>query len=202
MRSGKVRYVDCSNYTGTRLIKALAVSEHRGLVRFASLQAYYSLIAREIEWELIPACLDERVGLIVWSPLSGGFLTGKYARGEASAEGTRRAKIPTPGLTDEAQGFAIVDALAEIAQTRGVSVAQVAINYVPRRPGVTTVLIGARTREQLADNLQAAEWKLDPSELDALDEVSAKPLPYPFWHHHAYHAERMRPRDGMGAPWK
>ncbi|MGI9658028.1 MAG: aldo/keto reductase [Gaiellaceae bacterium] len=200
VRSGKVRYIGCSNYASWQLMRALATSESRKLSRFASLQAYYSLIARELEWDLLPLCEAEQLGVLVWSPLAGGFLSGKHDRGTESAEGTRRATIATPGLADEEQGFAIVDVLREIAAERNVSAAQVALNYIAYRPGVTSVIIGARDEAQLEDNLAAVGWQLDPEQVRRLDEVSARPLPYPHWHQHLYNSERMLPR-AYGPPW-
>ena len=200
VRAGKVRYVGCSNYAGWHLMRALAAADARNLRRFASFQGYYSLIARELEWELLPLCRAEGVGVLIWSPLAGGFLSGKATRASLRAEVTRRETIATPGLNDEEQGFAIVDVLVEIASARGVSPAQVALNYVMHRSGVTSVIIGARDVEQLDDNLAAATWKLDEQEVSRLDEVSARPLPYPHWHQHLYNAERMLPRD-YGPPW-
>ncbi len=200
VRAGKVRYVGCSNYAGWHLMRALATSDARDLPRFVSLQAYYSLIARDVEWELLPLCDDQGLGTLVWSPLAGGLLSGKYKHAAADTTGTRREQIATPGLIDEEQAFAIVDVLRELATERGVSVAQVAINYVLHRRGVTSVIIGARTAEQLDDNLAAATWRLEPDEVRRLDEVSARPLPYPHWHQQLYNRERMAPRE-YGPPW-
>lgn len=200
VRSGKVRYIGCSNYASWQLMRALATSDARHLARFASLQAYYSLIARELEWELLPLCEAERLGVLVWSPLAGGFLSGKHGRDGDSSAGTRRENFATPGLHDEEHGFAIVDVLREIATERGVSVAQVALNYVVYRPGVTSVIIGARDAAQLDDNLGAVGWRLSPEQVRRLDEASARPLPYPHWHHQLYNAERMQPRP-YGPPW-
>ncbi len=200
VRAGKVRYVGCSNYAGSQLMKALATSDARRLPRFVSLQAYYSLIARDIEWELLPLCQQEGLAVLVWSPLAGGLLSGKHGRGSQDVEGTRREHIAPPGLHDEESALAIVDVLRGIADGRGVSVAQVALNYIMHRPGVTSVIIGARTLEQLDDNLAAASWQLEQGEVRRLDEVSARPLPYPYWHQQLYNRERMLPRD-YGSPW-
>ena len=164
VRAGKVRYVGCSNYAGSQLMKALATSDARRLPRFVSLQAYYSLIARDIEWELLPLCQQEGLGVLVWSPLVGGLLSGKHGRGSQDVEGTRREHISPPGLHDEEFGQAIVAVLREIADGRGVSLAQVALNYIMHRPGVTSVIVGARTLEQLDDNLAAASWQLEQDE--------------------------------------
>ncbi|MFQ5426587.1 MAG: aldo/keto reductase, partial [Gaiellales bacterium] len=146
VRTGKTRYVGCSNFSAWRLMKALARSEAGRRARFGSLQAYYSLVSRDVEWELMPLCLDQGLGLLVWSPLAGGFLSGKFARGEDAPGDTRRSKIPTPGLIDDDHGFAIVDVLGALAAERGVSMAQVAINWALQRPAVSSVIVGARTR--------------------------------------------------------
>ena len=201
VRAGKVRYIGCSNYASWQLMRALARADARHLHRFASLQAYYSLIARELEWELLPLAQAEELGVLVWSPLAAGFLSGKYERETASPDGTRRATVATPGLVDEDQGFAIVDVLREIASERRISVAQVALNYIVHRPGVTSVIIGARDREQLDDNLGAVGWQLAPEQVARLDEVSSRPLPYPHWHQQLYNTERMLPR-AYGPPWR
>lgn len=191
VRAGKVRYIGCSNYSGWHLMKALATADRRGLERYVSLQAYYNLVARELEHELIPLSLDQGVGVLVWSPLGAGFLTGKERRGQDMPANTRRAALGDPGTIDREQGYAVIDALDEIAKERGVSIPQVAINWLLRRPGVTSVVIGARTMEQLTDNLAAASWELADDEVRRLDEVSARPLPYPYWHQRKFNSERL-----------
>ena len=183
----------CSNYAGAQLMKALATPDARQLPSFVSLQAYYSLIARDVEWELLPLCEQEGLGVLVWSPLAGGLLSGKHGRTSQDVDGTWREHIAPPGLQDEESAQAIVDVLREIADARGVSVAQVALNYIIYRPGVTSVIIGARTLEQLGDNLAAASWQLEQDEVRRLGEVSARPLPYPYWHQQLYNRERMLP---------
>lgn len=197
VRSGKVRYVGCSNYSAWHLMKSLATSERLGLERFASLQAYYSLLCRDVEWELVPLCLDQAVGILVWSPLAGGYLTGKFRPAQGGTG--RRARRPDPPIPDDGRTEAVLDALDGIAATRGVSQAQAALNWVRARPGVTSVVVGARTAEQLADNLLAATWELEDDERAALDRASSTPAPYPVWHQHLYNAERMR-LDGSSAP--
>jgi aryl-alcohol dehydrogenase-like predicted oxidoreductase len=182
VRSGKVRYVGCSNYSGWHLMKALGISERQGLERFVSQQVYYSLVARELENELVPLALDQGIGGIIWSPLSGGFLSGKFRRGQDGPVETRRVQRGDPGTIDEEQGFAIVDVLEEVAQAHDASIAQAALNWLLQKPGVTSVLIGARREEQLVDNLKAATWTMTPEEVQRLDEVSATPLIYPYWH--------------------
>jgi aryl-alcohol dehydrogenase-like predicted oxidoreductase len=182
VRAGKVRYIGCSNYSGWHLMKALGISERAGLERYVSQQVYYSLVARELEYELVPLALDQGIGSLIWSPLSGGFLTGKYRRGEAGPQDTRRPRRGDPGTIDEDRGFAILDVLEAIARDRDASIPQVALNWLLHKPGVSSVLIGARREEQLVDNLKAAAWKLTPEEVQRLDEVSAVPPIYPYWH--------------------
>jgi aryl-alcohol dehydrogenase-like predicted oxidoreductase len=181
--SGKVRYIGCSNYAGWHLMKALGISERRGLQRFISQQIYYSLQARDAEYELVPVALDQGVGILVWSPLAGGLLSGKYRRGEQGPEGSRHlTDWGEPPVRNEDQVYDIVDALVEIAEEHGGSPAQVALAWTLGRPGVASVVIGARTHEQLADNLGAADLILGDDERSRLDELSAPPLLYPYWH--------------------
>jgi len=181
--SGKVRYVGCSNYAGWHVMKALGISEQRGLQRFVSQQIYYSLQARDAEYELVPVALDQGVGILVWSPLAGGLLSGKYRRGEQGPEGSRQlTDWNEPPVRDEDTLYDIVDALVEIAEGHDASPAQVALAWTLGRPGVASVVIGARTDEQLADNLGAAGLVLGEEERSRLDELSAPPLLYPYWH--------------------
>jgi aryl-alcohol dehydrogenase-like predicted oxidoreductase len=195
VRSGKVRYVGCSNYAGWQLLKALGLADRLGYQRFVSQQIYYSLQAREAEYELIPASLDQGLGVLVWSPLAGGLLSGKYRRGQDTPEGTRRlAGWDEPPVRDEDQLYNIVDALVEIADGRDVSPAQVALAWLLGRPAVASLVIGARTDQQLADNLRAAELQLSDEERSRLDAVSAAPLLYPYWH------QANTASDRLGAP--
>lgn len=190
VRSGKVRYIGCSNYSGWHLMKALAISEREGLSRYISQQINYSLAARDVENELIPLGLDQRVGVMAWSPLQFGLLSGKVKRGEAKPEDSRLAKLEVPGAPDEERAFRTIDVLAKTAGQRGVSVPQVALNWVMRKPCVDTVIIGARNEQQLRDNLAAATWELSADEMGELDAVSAAPEPYPYWHQHKFAGER------------
>jgi aryl-alcohol dehydrogenase-like predicted oxidoreductase len=195
VRAGKVRYVGCSNYTGWQLAKAVGLSERLGLERFVSQQIFYSLQAREAEYELIPAGLDAGVGVLVWSPLAGGLLSGKYRRGEQGPEGSRQlTEWDEPPVYDEDALHDVVDVLVEIADDRGVSAAQVALAWLLGRPGVSSLVIGARTDEQLADNLAAADLELSAEERARLDEVSAPRLIYPHWH------QAKTASDRLGAP--
>ena len=195
-RAGKIRYAGCSNYSGWQLSKALGVSERLGLVRFVSQQVYYSLQARDVEYELMPAGLDQGVGMLVWSPLAGGLLSGKYRRGQDAPEGSRHlTDWNEPPVRDEAATYDVIETAVEIAEARGVSAAQVSLAWLLGRPGISSVVVGARTDEQLADNLAAASLELTAEERARLDTVSAPPLLYPHWHQVATSADRFGPAD-------
>jgi aryl-alcohol dehydrogenase-like predicted oxidoreductase len=200
VRAGKVRYLACSNYTAWQIAHALGISARKGLDRYVAVQAYYSLVARELEWDIVPACRELGVGIFVWSPLAGGLLSGKFRRDETPA-GTRRAMIGDLGVgpVDPEDGWRIIDACTDVATQRGCSVAQVALNWVRANPAVTSVIIGARTTDQLADNLAAGTWELTADERAALDAASAVPLPYPHWFQRQFTAERFGP-DGPPDP--
>jgi len=173
-------------------VKALGVTDQRGYQRFVSQQIYYSLQAREAEYELIPAGLDQGVGVLVWSPLAGGLLSGKYRRGEGAPEGTRRlAGWDEPPVRDESQLYDTIDVLVAIADAHGVSPAQVALAWLLRKPAVTSLVVGARTDAQLADNLRSGDLQLTDDEQARLDAVSALPLLYPHWHQAATAADRL-----------
>jgi len=182
VRAGKVRYIGASNYTGWQLMKALAISDAQHLERFVTLQALYSLIARDLEHELVPLSLEEKLGILPWSPLGAGFLTGKYRRGKPRPTGARRSDARNQFLQfDEERGFDIVDELERIAGAHGATIAQAALNYLLRKPGVTSVIIGAKTMAQLADNLKAADWEMTADEAARLDALSGPPRLYPYW---------------------
>jgi aryl-alcohol dehydrogenase-like predicted oxidoreductase len=185
VRAGKIRYLGCSNFSGWHLMKSLAVSEARGYERYVAHQAYYSLVGREFEWELMPLGLDQRVGTVVWSPLGWGRLTGKLRRGQPMPEETRLQNKATasggPQVPDELL-FRVVDALDEVAKETGKTVAQIALNWVANRPGVATVIMGARNEEQLKANLGSVGWSLTPAQVAKLDAASAVPMTYPYWH--------------------
>ncbi|MDA8248201.1 MAG: aldo/keto reductase, partial [Rhodospirillales bacterium] len=181
-RAGKVRYVGASNYSGWHLMKALAVSDRDRLVRFASQQIYYSLQGREAEYELVPIALDQGLGILVWSPLAGGLLSGKYRRDrKPSGESRQLTDWGEPPVRDQEQLYDTVEALVAIAEARGVSAAQVALAWLLGRPAVAALIIGARTEAQLEDNLKAADLVLTAEERARLDAVSAPPLLYPYW---------------------
>ena len=192
VRAGKIRQIGCSNFSGWHLMKSLAISDRNGWARHAAHQAYYSLLGREFEWELMPLALAEGVGTVVWSPLGMGRLGGKIRRGQAAPAVSRLQDATTariaPPAEDE-QVYRIVDALDAIAAETGKSVAQVAINWVLSRPSVATVIIGARDEAQLQQNLAAAGWKLTAAQVAQLEAASAKPRTYPYWHQ-AQFAER------------
>ena len=191
VRSGKVRYVGCTEFSAWHLMKALGLADSAHLTRFAAVQSYYSLAGRELEYEFVPLCLDQGVGILAWSPLAGGFLTGKYRAGQPDPPNTRRRNMGDPGTIDQARGYETIEVLEAIAAERGVSAAQAAINYVRGKPGVTSVVIGARNEDQLADDLAAAQWSLSAGEMDRLDKVSQAPLPYPYWNQQRFNTGRM-----------
>jgi aryl-alcohol dehydrogenase-like predicted oxidoreductase len=185
VRAGKVRYVGCSNFSGWHLMKSLAISEKRGLARYIAHQAYYSLLGREYEWELMPLALDQRVGTVVWSPLGMGRLGGKVRRGQPLPEVSRLQDPGTVRIAPPAEDefvYRVVDTLDAVARETGRTVAQVAINWVLQRPTVATVIIGARNDTQLRENLGATGWALSAEQTAKLDAASAKTRTYPYWH--------------------
>jgi aryl-alcohol dehydrogenase-like predicted oxidoreductase len=190
IRQGKVRYLGCSNFSGWHLMKSLAVAERFGMERFVSQQVYYTLLARELEYELIPLGLDQQVGILVWSPLSFGLLSGKYRRDTPKPDDTRLAQLEPPGTVDWERLYRIVDVLDEIAQARGKSVPQVTLNWLLRRPGITSLILGARNEAQLRDNLGAVGWSLTEAEVRRLETASDFPEIYPYWHQHKWGLER------------
>lgn len=179
VRSGKVRYLGASNVTAWQLMKALAFSQYHNLAKFVSLQAYYTIAGRDLERELVPLLLDQKVGLMVWSPLAGGFLSGKYSRSK-NPEDARRAKFDFPPINKE-KAFDIIDVMELIAQSKNVSVAQIALAWLLHQPVVTTVIIGAKKMEQLEDNLKAVDVTFTQDELDKLNEASKLTPEYPAW---------------------
>jgi aryl-alcohol dehydrogenase-like predicted oxidoreductase len=194
--SGKVRYVGVSNFAGWQLMKALGIAQRDHLPGFASQQIYYSLQERSAEYELIPAGVDQGLGTLVWSPLAGGLLSGKYRRGQEAPEGSRHlTEWNEPPVYDEDKLYDTIDVLVEVAESHGVSAAQVALAWLLTRPTVSSVIVGARTDEQLADNLKAAELELSADELDRLERVSRPDLIYPYWHQMASAAERLSEAD-------
>ncbi len=182
VRQGKVRYLGVSNHGGWHLMKALSISDKYNLERFVSYQGLYSLASRDIETEIVPLCMDQGLGITPWSPLFGGFLTGKYKIGKATETQGRRGTENYNFLEiDDEKGYAILDVLEKVATNHNASMAQTALNYLLRKPAVSSVLIGANNSEQLTDNLKTVEWELTAAEVKQLDEVSMPYRPYPHW---------------------
>jgi aryl-alcohol dehydrogenase-like predicted oxidoreductase len=179
VRQGKVVYAGCSNWPARHLAKALCLAAERNQARFTSLQAYYSLACRDLEHELLPLCREEGLGVLPWSPLAGGFLTGKFRRGARGPEGARRTTYAFPPVDERV--FAAIDALEAVACARGATIAQTALAWLLAQPGVTSVIVGASRVEQLEENLKAAELRLTPEEEARLSESTAPPKLYPQW---------------------
>ncbi|HTS51890.1 MAG TPA: aldo/keto reductase [Burkholderiales bacterium] len=190
VRAGKVRYLGLSNHAAWQIMKALGISERESWSRFESIQAYYSIAGRDLEREIVPVALDQALSVLVWSPLAGGLLSGKFSEGATGPEGARRSSFDFPPV-DRARAFRCVEAMRPIAAAHGVSVARVALAWVLHRPAVTSVIVGAKTQEQLTDNLAAAELRLADAELVALDEVSKLPREYPGWMFERQTADRL-----------
>ncbi|MGB8363129.1 MAG: aldo/keto reductase [Rhizomicrobium sp.] len=198
--AGKVRYIGSSNHSGWTKMRALATSDRLGLNRYISQQIQYSLLDRDAESELLPLGVHEGVGALIWGPLGSGYLTGKFKRASSDAGHTRLGSGGRLARTDTERGRLIVDVLEEIAIARpGATASQVALNWVARKAGVSSIIIGARTVEQLADNLKAATWSLDDAEIARLDEVSAVPLRYPYFMHRDF-ASGRNPAPGLLPP--
>jgi aryl-alcohol dehydrogenase-like predicted oxidoreductase len=187
VRSGKVRYIGCSNFSGWQLMKSLSVSEKYGWPRHVAHQAHYSLAAREFEWELMPLAIDQRVGTVVWSPLAQGRLTGKIRRGRPVPQDSRlRAGSETEQSGDEETLFRTVDVLDELAKETGKTLAQVALNWVLQRPTVSSVIFGARNEQQLRENFGAVGWSLSAEQVARLDAASSRTPIYPYWHQRSF----------------
>ncbi|SDL52366.1 Predicted oxidoreductase [Catalinimonas alkaloidigena] len=183
VKQGKIRYIGCSNFSGWHIMKAMETSRANHWQRFVTQQIHYTLEAREAEYELLPIAVDQGLGVLVWSPLAGGLLSGKYRRDRTQQEGTRFTGGWTePPIRDEARLWDIVDVLMDIADNRGVSGAQVSLAWLLTRPAVSSLVIGGRNMQQIEDNLAAAELQLTDEELTRLNEVSQPPLIYPYWH--------------------
>jgi aryl-alcohol dehydrogenase-like predicted oxidoreductase len=189
VRAGKIRYIGCSNFSGWHIMKSLAISDRYNLSRYVAHQAYYSLVGRDYEWELMPLGLDQGIGAVVWSPLGWGRLTGKIRRGQPVPENTRLQNKVTadngPQVPEEYL-FKVVDALDQVATEAGKTVPQVALNWLLQRPTVSTVIIGARNEEQLRQNIGAVGWSLTPDQMATLNNASATPKAYPYWHQDGY----------------
>jgi aryl-alcohol dehydrogenase-like predicted oxidoreductase len=195
VRAGKIRYIGCSNFSGWHLMKSLAVAERCGLTRYVAHQAYYSLIGRDYEWELMPLALDQKVGTVVWSPLGWGRLTGKLRRGQPLPQTTRLqsklANDKAPPVSTE-HIYRVVEALDEVAKETGKTVAQIALNWLLQRPTISTVVVGARNEEQLRQNLGALGWNLTAEQVARLDAASTTTPAYPYWHQRGF-VERNPP---------
>ena len=196
VKAGKIRYIGCSNFSGWHLMKSLSVSEKYGWSRYVAHQAYYSLVGRDYEWELMPVGIDQKVGAVVWSPLGWGRLTGKIRRGQPLPEGSRlQSKVATdigPQIDNEYL-YDVVEVLDQVAAETGKTVPQVALNWLLQRPTVATVIIGARNEEQLQQNLGAVGWKLTAEQIARLDAASVRPQAYPYWHQAGFQERNPSP---------
>ncbi len=190
--SGKVRYIGVSNWLAWKIAKALTISDFRNLARFDTLQAYYSIAGRDLEREIVPLLEAEKTGLLVWSPLAGGLLSGKFSRENQKPEGSRRSEFDFP-LVDKERTWRILDAIKPIAEAHNCSAARVSLAWLLAKPVVTSVIIGAKRPDQLEDNLAAVDLKLSEEELKQLDEVSALPPEYPGWMLPFQGAARLKP---------
>ena len=194
VRHGKVRYIGCSNYSGWHVMKAMEIARRDGRIPFISQQIHYTLEAREAEYELVPIAIDQGLGILVWSPIAGGLLSGKHRRNKAAPEGTRQfAGWKEPPIRDENRLWDIIDALVAIGETHGVSAAQIALAWLLGRPGIVSAIIGGRNEAQFRDNLAAVDLKLSAEERAKLDKVSQPPLLYPYWH------QAWTAKDRLGA---
>ncbi|MGD0761848.1 MAG: aldo/keto reductase [Roseiarcus sp.] len=195
VHAGKVRYIGCSNFSGWHVMKAMEIARRDGRIPFVSQQIHYTLQAREAEYELIPIALDQRLGVLVWSPLAGGLLSGKHRRNKSAPAGTRvTAGWKEPPIADEGKLWDIVDELVAIGEAHGVSAARVALAWTLGRPGVTSIVVGGRTEAQFRDNLACVEVKLTAAERARLDKVSQPTLIYPYWH------QAWTANERLGAP--
>jgi aryl-alcohol dehydrogenase-like predicted oxidoreductase len=196
VRQGKVRYVGCSNYSGWHIMKSLAAADRAGGTRFVTQQIHYTLEAREAEYELLPISVDEGLGVMVWSPLAAGLLSGKHRRGKPTPEGTRQfAGWTEPPIRDEERLWRIVDVLVDIGEAHGVSAAQVALAWLLSRPAISSLVVGGRNEAQFLDNFAAVELKLTDEDLARLNEVSRMPYIYPYWHQGNFATGRFSKAD-------
>lgn len=191
VRQGKVRYIGCSNYSGWHIMKALAVSDLNGHPRFVTQQIHYTLEAREAEYELLPIAVDQGLGVMVWSPLAAGLLSGAFGRDGSPAASRQAAGWSEPPIRDRERLWTIVDALGDIAASRGVSVAQIALAWTLTRPGIASLVVGGLSEEQFRDNIAAVHLQLTGEELERLNAVSRVPYIYPYWHQHNFARERF-----------
>ena len=186
VKSGKVRYIGCSNLMAWQMMKMLGVSEKLNLEKFVTTQLYYSIGTRDIEHELVPLCLDQNMGILCWSPLSGGFFSGKYRKGQPLPQDSRRSNPNAESLrwwpVDENNGYAIIEKLDRISKSNNASIAQTALSFILKKPAVTAVIVGAKTMTQLLDNVKASDLELSDADFNFLNELSRPVVPYPLWH--------------------
>ncbi len=194
-RQGKIRYIGCSNYSGWHIMKALAAAREHNYPRFVTQQIHYTLEAREAEYELIPLSVDQGLGVMVWSPLAAGLLSGGFSRGEAPAGSRQAAGWTEPPIRDKERLWAIVDALKLIAKERGATVAQVSLAWTLSRPAVSSLVVGGLSESQFRENIAAADLTLTESELNTLNQVSRPPYLYPYWHQHNFARDRFSSAD-------
>ncbi|OCJ09334.1 aldo/keto reductase [Rhizobium sp. AC44/96] len=192
---GKIRYVGCSNYSGWHIMKALGVADARNLPRFVTQQIHYTLEAREAEYELLPISVDQGLGVMVWSPLAAGLLSGAFGRDRAPAESRQGAGWSEPPIRDKKRLWTIVDALEVIAKARGVTVAQVSLAWTLSRPAIASLVVGGLSEDQFRDNIAAVDLKLTDEELNTLNAVSRAPCIYPYWHQHNFASARFNAGD-------
>lgn len=196
VQQGKVRYIGCSNYSGWHVMKSLAASDRDRRPRFVTQQIHYTLEAREAEYELLPISVDQGLGVLVWSPLAAGLLTGKHRRGQATPEGSRQfAGWTEPPIRDAEKLWNIVDVLVDIGESRGVSAAQIALAWLLGRPGISSLVVGGRNEAQFRDNFSAVDLKLTEEERKRLNDVSAVPMIYPYWHQQNFASDRFSEAD-------
>ena len=194
-RQGKIRYIGCSNYSSWHIMKALGIADAKNLPRFVTQQIHYTLEAREAEYELLPLSVDQGLGVMVWSPLAAGLLSGAFGRNKMPAESRQAAGWTEPPIRDKERLWTIIDALETIAQARGVSVAQVSLAWTLSRPAVASLVVGGLTESQFRDNIAAADLTLTGEELDILNQVSRPPYIYPYWHQHNFAQDRLSAAD-------
>jgi len=192
---GKIRYIGCSNYSGWHIMKSLQISDAKALPRFVTQQIHYTLEAREAEYELLPLSVDQGLGVMVWSPLAAGLLSGAFGRNKTPVDSRQAQGWSEPPIRDQERLWTIVDVLEDIAAERGVSVAQVSLAWTLSRPAISTLVVGGLSEHQFRDNISATDLKLTDEELSRLNLVSRPPYIYPYWHQHNFAADRLSPAD-------
>lgn len=190
VREGKVRYVGCSNFTGWQLMKAAMISRENGWPKLINVQVLYNLVQRDVESDILPVCLDQGIGMTIWGPLAGGFLSGKYRKNLPWPTGTRLVKPGAHNPFDEEKGFSIINELEKIAEARDTTISQAGLNWLLQKRGVTSIVVGARYKSQLIDNLKVVEWNMTPDEIRKLDDISIPQKIYPHWYNDIYRKDR------------